>query len=288
MNQQARTYFQQLGISYQPYRFSNRGSSMSRPQRPYQPRGFQLHQQQFGYRQSRSTRFYGYRQQPAQEVRMPRGPYMPLTRASRVFCYTLEYPNHTFLCDNKSRTQKNNLNQPQKSKNNNHPDTLYLINVTPTKVNILSFVKLNFSPRISSRALIDTGGCATVIGKSLLEEYENDKRLYNSIQYEKPNWKHVKIAGGQSVEVTAQVSSTFKLAYVTLTETFIVLPKSNSIKIGNEIFIKLDITINPKSSLLDFPHLTVSKNEFRANNEPRPAARAKRFPIYTANKRDRT
>ena len=92
------------------------------------------------------------------------------------------------------------------------------------------------------------------------------------------------MAGGESVEVSTQVLLTFKLAHVTFTESFFVLPKSNSIILGNEVFIRHDITINPKRSLLQFPDLTVSINEIKPHNEPRRTIRAKKLPVYSIKK----
>ena len=171
----------------------------------------------------------------------------------------------------------------QKTKNN-YIQTLHLNNVISTKGNILSYIKLSFSPLLPRRALIDTGACANVIGKSQFEEIKNDKQLFKHIETEQTKWKHVKMAGGQSVEVLAQVLLTFKLAHITFTESFIVFAKSNSIILGNEFFIKHDITINAKRSLLQFPDLTVSINEIKPHNEPRRAIRTKKLPVYSTKK----
>ena len=90
-----------------------------------------------------------------------------------------------------------------------------------------------------------------------------DKQMFRKIDVEQPKCKHVKMAGGQTVEVTAQIRLTLKLAYVLFTESFIVLPKSNSIILGNEFFKKHDISLCPKRSVLQFPDLTVSINEIK-------------------------
>ena len=111
-----------------------------------------------------------------------------------------------------------------------------------------------------------------------------DKQIFRKIDVEQPKWKHVKMAGGQTVEVTAQIRLTFKLAHVFFTESFIVLPKSNSIILGNEFFKKNDISICPKRSVLEFPDLTVSINEIKPHKEPRRAIRAQKLPVYTTKK----
>ena len=141
-----------------------------------------------------------------------------------------------------------------------------------------------FSPIPTRRALIDTGACANVISKSLYDELMKDKQIFRKIYVEQPKWKHVKMAGGQIVEVTAQIRLTFKLAHVLFTESFIVLPKSNSIILGNEFFKKHDISNCPKRSVLQFPDLTVSINEIKPDKEPRRAIRAKKIPVYTTKK----
>ena len=68
---------------------------------PYFPRGYEpsnvRHQtmsQQYPAQQQ-SQQFQQYRQfRPQGDVRMPRGPYMPVTRATRVDCWLCGYPNH--------------------------------------------------------------------------------------------------------------------------------------------------------------------------------------------------
>ena len=62
------------------------------------------------------------------------------------------------------------------------------------------------------------------------------------------------------------------------------LPKSNSIILRNEFFIKNDITKIRKRSLLQFPDLTVSINEIKPHNEQRRAIRAKKLPVYSTKK----
>ena len=110
-----------------------------------------------------------------------------------------------------------------------------------------------------------------------------DKQIFRKIDVEQPKLKHVKVAGGQIVEVTAQIRVTFKLAHVLFAESFIVLPKSNSIILGNEFFKKHDINICPKRSVLHFPDLTVSISEIIPHKEPRRAIRAK-IPVYATKK----
>ena len=92
---QSRPYNPQQGYNYRTQNnFQNRGPYTPRFQRTYAPRLYQP-RQQFGYQQTRPSNSYGYRQQPTTGIQMPRGPYMPVTRATSVFCYTCGYPNHT-------------------------------------------------------------------------------------------------------------------------------------------------------------------------------------------------
>ena len=92
---QSRPYNPQQEYNYRTQKnFQNRGPYTPRFQRTYAPRQYQP-RQQFGYQQTRPSNSYGYRQQPTTGIQMPRGPYMPVTRAASVFCYTCGYPNHT-------------------------------------------------------------------------------------------------------------------------------------------------------------------------------------------------
>ena len=125
----------------------------------------------------------------------------------------------------------------------------------------LSYVKLKFSPHIRRRALIDTGACANALPQNLYDELRaNHPEL---IKNETPNFTSVRMASGQRVSVDNQVNLTFCIGIHSFTDSFLVLPKMNSVILGNSFFKKQNITIDPKNNLLKLPDFTVQLNEMK-------------------------
>ena len=133
---------------------------------------------------------------------------IPQVSVQRTTNLTVEEPLFFSTPAKKLDAPPNKINKnkmlSQKTKNN-YIQTLHLNNIISTKDNILSYIKLSFSPLLSRRALMDTGACANVIGKSQFEELKKDKHFFKHIETEQFKWKHVKMAGGQSVEVSTPV-----------------------------------------------------------------------------------
>ena len=147
---------------------------------------------------------------------------------------------------------------------------------------LLPYVKIKFNSGISRRALIDTGAFANVISNRLLQAItEIDK---NGVEVKQPDCTSVKMAGGQLVRVEKKAKIKFKLAHREFVEDFLVLSSTNSVILGNPLFVKHDISIRPKQAFSQFPGLTVQINEIKPVNEKRRAVRHKKNPIYTNKK----
>ena len=160
----------------------------------------------------------------------------------------------------------------------------FLNNVTEANQTVLSYIKLQFSPKIVRRALIDTGACANVISRRTYDELIADPNTHIKRLAEKPQWDQVKMAGGQTIKVTCQVQICFKLAHRDFNENFLVLPSANSIILGNPFFKKHEINIFPAKNLIQFEDLTVQVNEIKPKNEPRRTIKPRKVPIYTTRK----
>ena len=147
---------------------------------------------------------------------------------------------------------------------------------------LLPYIKIKFNNGISSRALIDTGACANVISKRLLQEITETEK--NAVKLKQPDCISVKMTGGQLVRIEKQAEIKFKLAHREFDEDFLVLSTTNSVILGNPFFVKHDISISPKQALIQFSDLTVQINEIKPVNEKRRSVRHKKIPIYTNNK----
>ena len=125
----------------------------------------------------------------------------------------------------------------------------------------LSYVKLKFSPHIRRRALIDTGACANALPQNLYDELRSNHPDF--IKNETPNFTSVRMASGQRVSVDNQVNLPFCIGIHSFTDSFLVLPKMNSVILGNSFFKKQNFTIDPKNNLLKLPDFTVQLNEMK-------------------------
>ena len=114
---------------------------------------------------------------------------------------------------------------------------------------------------IRRRALFDTGACANAMPQNLYDELcLNHPEL---IKNEIPNFTSVRMASGQRVSVDNQVNLPFCIGIHSFTDSFPVLPKMNSVILGNSFFKKQNITIDPKNNLLKLPDFTVQLNEMK-------------------------
>ena len=103
----------------------------------------------------------------------------------------------------------------------------------PLEGESLSYNKVKFSPHIRRRGLIDTGACANALPQNLYDELPtNHPEL---IKNETPNFKLVRMASGQRVSVDNQVNLTFCIGIHSFTDSFLVLPKTNSVILGNSL-----------------------------------------------------
>ena len=133
--------------------------------------------------------------------------------------------------------------------------------VLPLEGENLSYVKLKFSPHIRQRALIDTGACANALPQKLYDELRSTHP--ELIKIEMPNFTSVRMTSGQRVSVENQVNLTFRIGVHSFTDSFLVLPKMNSVILGTSFFKKQNITIDPKNNLLKLPDFTVQLNEMK-------------------------
>ena len=89
--------------------------------------------------------------------------------------------------------------------------------------------------------------------------------------------KSVKMTSGQTFTIENQVHLPFKIGNRKFSETFLILPTTNLIILGNPFFKAHDMKISPKDGLLQFPELTLQLNEIKPINGPRQKPRAKKF-----------
>ena len=163
-------------------------------------------------------------------------------------------------------------------------EILDLYAVVPEIDKILTYVKLQFAPQTFRRALVDTGACANVITRKTLNELKEDKTLYKVIQTQEPKLKRVRMAAGQLVPIDTEAIICFRIAAQTFTENFLVLPKANSMILGNGFYKKHNIEICPKYDLLKFPELTIQVNEIKSPTSKRHKKPTLRFALLLSQK----
>ena len=69
------------------------------------------------------------------------------------------------------------------------------------------------------------------------------------------------MASGQKFPVDKQAKNSFQIGPHYLQDSFLILPTMNSVILGNPVFKKHNITIDPKNNLLLLPDLTVQLNQ---------------------------
>ena len=89
------------------------------------------------------------------------------------------------------------------------------------------------------------------------------------ILFSKPEYSTVKLASGAPLPINSQAEIKFKIGHLEFSETFLVLPKMNSIILGHPFFKKHSIEISPTENLLKFPDLTFQLNEIKTQNKTR-------------------
>ena len=71
----------------------------------------------------------------------------------------------------------------------------------------------------------------------------------------------MKLASGQLIPVRGQIELQFSIANHSFRETFLVLPNTNSIILGNPFFKNNSVELYPKENLMKLPDLTLQLNE---------------------------
>ena len=111
----------------------------------------------------------------------------------------------------------------------------------------------------------------------------NDRKLFTHIETEKLDWKQVKMAGGQTVEVFKEIKLTLKLAHNTFRVSFLVLQKSNSI-ISWKSIQETRYHHQPTQELTLIPGVNLFQSTIEPSNDSRRAVRAKRIQIYATKR----
>ena len=106
---------------------------------------------------------------------------------------------------------------------------------------IFFYLRLEFSTQIKRRASINTSSCANALPESSF----NDLKLNASIiTLEKPQFVSVPMAYDQRVSVDKQANISSRIGPQFFREIFQVLPKMNSVFVGNTFFKKHNYTID--------------------------------------------
>ena len=92
------------------------------------------------------------------------------------------------------------------------------------------------------------------------------------------------MAAGQLVPTDTEAIICFRIAAQTFTENFLVLPKANSMILGNGFYKKHNIEICPKYDLLKFPELTIQVNEIKSPTSKRHKKPTLRFALLLSQK----
>ena len=92
------------------------------------------------------------------------------------------------------------------------------------------------------------------------------------------------MAAGQLVPIDTEAIICFRIAAQTFTENFLVLPKANSMILGNGFYKKHNIEICPKYDLLKFPELTIQVNEIKSPTSKRHKKPTLRFALLLSQK----
>ena len=125
---------------------------------------------------------------------------------------------------------------------------------------ILSNVPLKFSSKETRKTLIDTGACANAISEHDYEDFKSSCGNISQLTTPKQVSK-VKLASGQLIPVRGQIELQFFIANHSFKETFLVLPNTNSIILGNLFFKNNSVELYPKENLMKLPDLTLQLNE---------------------------
>ena len=146
----------------------------------------------------------------------------------------------------------------------------------------LLYVPLEFSAKIKTRSLIDTGTCAIAIPESLCKEIllndEIEKRRIPNSQF-----KIVRMTSGKSLQVIGEIALKFRIHDFEFEENFLILPKMNCIISGSPFFFtKYQVGIFPGEKLLKVPELTLQVNKI--NKKRLPSENPLKCEIFSQNR----